>query len=262
MAKGTSPPVCLDCGVPLVHVPGRQGAWPKRCSGCRVISNRRREAQRVRPSKRKPPEPPRTCLDCPALVYKALASWPLRCPECKKMHVNAQRRARKAQRRELDRTLHPTRPCDDCGVETPRGAYWTKVHRCPPCRASHLASGARRRREEGSEAFLAAEARWRAKNPDKLRSKNWRKRALRREATIEEFDHREVFERDKWRCQVCRHKISPKTKWPHPRSASLDHIIPLSERGPHSRANTRLVCFACNVSRGNRGGNEQLMLIG
>ena len=35
-------------------------------------------------------------------------------------------------------------------------------------------------------------------------------------------------------------------------SVSLDHIVPLSLLGPHSRANTRAAHLSCNVARGNR----------
>jgi 5-methylcytosine-specific restriction endonuclease McrA len=45
-------------------------------------------------------------------------------------------------------------------------------------------------------------------------------------------------------------------------SASIDHLIPLSQGGGHVRANLRAAHRVCNVNRGIRGGNEQLMLIG
>jgi len=74
----------------------------------------------------------------------------------------------------------------------------------------------------------------------------------------------EIFERDGWRCGLCGHKVNPQVKYPHPRSASLDHIVPLSKGGDHARANTQLACLVCNISKqANVGGNgEQLRLIG
>jgi 5-methylcytosine-specific restriction endonuclease McrA len=46
-------------------------------------------------------------------------------------------------------------------------------------------------------------------------------------------------------------------------SASLDHIIPISkDPDGHRRANVRLAHLRCNIKRGNRVGDEQLMLIG
>ena len=46
------------------------------------------------------------------------------------------------------------------------------------------------------------------------------------------------------------------------RGSSIDHIIPRSQDGPDTLANLRLTCWGCNRDRGNRGGNEQLALIG
>lgn len=51
-------------------------------------------------------------------------------------------------------------------------------------------------------------------------------------------------------------------QYPHPMSPSLDHIEPLSLGGAHDPANVRLAHLKCNNDRSNRGGNEQLMLVG
>lgn len=72
----------------------------------------------------------------------------------------------------------------------------------------------------------------------------------------------EIFKRDAWRCHICRRKIRQTTKWPHPRSASLDHLVPITRGGLHEPANVATACLGCNSSKGNRGGNEQLLLIG
>lgn len=64
-----------------------------------------------------------------------------------------------------------------------------------------------------------------------------------------------VFERDGWRCQLCRGKVlrrarrSKQTGRLHPRTASLDHIIPMSKGGPHCEANVQCACLACNVRK-------------
>jgi 5-methylcytosine-specific restriction endonuclease McrA len=44
--------------------------------------------------------------------------------------------------------------------------------------------------------------------------------------------------------------------------ASVDHIMPRSLGGGNEMANLRLLTWKCNNRRGNRGGNEQLALIG
>lgn len=68
--------------------------------------------------------------------------------------------------------------------------------------------------------------------------------------------------RDGWICQLCHRRISKRLRHPHPLSASLDHVIPLSRGGRHCASNVQAAHLGCNVSKGNRGGNEQLMLIG
>lgn len=73
---------------------------------------------------------------------------------------------------------------------------------------------------------------------------------------------RDIFARDKWRCHICRRKLSPNRAHPHPRSATLDHLVPLSKGGGHVPENVATACLYCNVSKSNRGGNEQLLLIG
>lgn len=64
-----------------------------------------------------------------------------------------------------------------------------------------------------------------------------------------------VFRRDGWRCQLCGHKVLKKakrnrhTRRLHPRTASLDHIIPMSKGGPHCEANVQCACLRCNVRK-------------
>ena len=71
-----------------------------------------------------------------------------------------------------------------------------------------------------------------------------------------------VFERDKWTCQLCGKRVNRKATAPHPHAPTLDHVIPLSEGGEHTETNAQLAHFRCNTRKGNRGGGEQLALIG
>ncbi|QXC61616.1 HNH endonuclease [Aquihabitans sp. G128] len=71
-------------------------------------------------------------------------------------------------------------------------------------------------------------------------------------ATIERFDPLEIFERDEWICQLCDEPVDRALKHPDPLGASLDHVLPLAAGGGHSRANTQLAHWICNVRKGAR----------
>lgn len=94
------------------------------------------------------------------------------------------------------------------------------------------------------------------------RAKTQRRRAATRGADVEVVHTDVVGDRDGWRCGICRRRVDRTKVYPHPRSPSLDHIVPLSEHGEHSYANTRISHLACNRKRSNRGGGEQLALLG
>lgn len=79
----------------------------------------------------------------------------------------------------------------------------------------------------------------------------------------ERIDIRYLCERDKWRCGICHKPVKRKSKHKRdPLGPSIDHIIPLTKGGSHTTANTQLAHLRCNLSKGNRGGHEQLMLFG
>ena len=88
-------------------------------------------------------------------------------------------------------------------------------------------------------------------------------RALKAGATVEKFTPQEVFDRDRYICQSCGIKTRPDYKNQyHPKYPNLDHIIPLSVGGDHSKKNTQCLCYKCNLEKGNRHANDQMLLIG
>lgn len=98
----------------------------------------------------------------------------------------------------------------------------------------------------------------------KIQAATVRKRARRRAAVVEEFDPVEIFERDRWICKFCKKRVSKKLKAPHPKSATLDHMIPISLGGKHERANVQLMHYGCNSAKHTRclPQGEQLLLFG
>jgi 5-methylcytosine-specific restriction endonuclease McrA len=98
---------------------------------------------------------------------------------------------------------------------------------------------------------------------DKRRDNYHRRRALKKAtSTGEPVLFAEIAERDRWRCSLCKKAVNPAVKWPDPKSPSLDHVVPLSKGGAHDPSNVALAHLGCNTAKNNRGGGEQLMLIG
>lgn len=88
-------------------------------------------------------------------------------------------------------------------------------------------------------------------------------RARRRAAEIEgeDFDPMEIFERDGWRCGICKRRVGRTLTYPHPRSASLDHIVPVVDGGEHVRSNVQCAHLECNLRKRHLGPG-QLLLVG
>jgi endogenous inhibitor of DNA gyrase (YacG/DUF329 family) len=130
------------------------------------------------------------------------------------------------------------RSCEGCNVDLP--AWARGFHRfCDRCAQERIRACTRRRvhrRRVVTEGFDGG--------------------------TFERFADREIFDRDKWRCGLCRKRVSRRLQWPHPLSASLDHMVPIFEGGRHLRTNVQLAHLTCNLRKRERGGGEQLMLIG
>lgn len=78
----------------------------------------------------------------------------------------------------------------------------------------------------------------------------------------ESFDPRKIFERDGWRCGICSKRVGRSYKWPHDRSATLDHIVPLARGGEHTRANVQLAHWECNWRKRDALEETQLLMFG
>ncbi|MGH8950184.1 MAG: HNH endonuclease [Acidimicrobiia bacterium] len=71
--------------------------------------------------------------------------------------------------------------------------------------------------------------------------------------------------RDGRRCAICRRRVDlslPSRPRGHDMGPSIDHVIPRSQGGSDDLANLRLTHWKCNRARQNRGGGEQLRLVG
>ena len=72
-----------------------------------------------------------------------------------------------------------------------------------------------------------------------------------------------IYERDRWRCQLCGGRVGRYERDPqHDRAPSLDHIVPRSQGGTDDDANLQLAHRECNGMKGTAAANEQLRLVG
>lgn len=134
-------------------------------------------------------------------------------------------------------------PCSDCGRER---SFRKKL--CDICRAERLAH---------AQAKLVA---YRHANRKATKAAD---RARRRGArTTERFDPAEIFQRDGYRCQLCGERLLMGQAAPHPKSPSIDHIVPIACGGMHERSNSQAAHLLCNSLKGARGGPSQLRLMG
>jgi hypothetical protein len=85
-------------------------------------------------------------------------------------------------------------------------------------------------------------------------------RAGRYGVLYEAVDPLVIYERDRWRCQLCGRKTRRKAG--KPTSATLDHIVPMARGGGHIAVNLQCACARCNGQKGAGAANDQLRLIG
>ncbi len=89
-----------------------------------------------------------------------------------------------------------------------------------------------------------------------------RRRARRNGGKVERFTKEQVFDRDKWRCQICGIDTPKELKGSFFHSApELDHIVPLSRGGDHTKENSRCACRSCNQFKSNKTDAEMLSLL-
>jgi 5-methylcytosine-specific restriction endonuclease McrA len=112
-------------------------------------------------------------------------------------------------------------------------------------RAAKITYATVRNQSHRDEANAAVRA-WRVRHPDKAVEYEGRRRARKRGNGWEPVDVLAVFDRDGWRCHLCGRKVKPT-------EASIDHLIPIADGGPHSYANVATAHLSCNIRRGRRG---------
>ena len=85
-------------------------------------------------------------------------------------------------------------------------------------------------------------------------ARNLAYRARRYGAKSDKIKREDVFEACNWVCQICGKPVDKEIKYPNPLSASIDHIVPLSKGGTHTKDNVQLAHFLCNSRKGAKVG--------
>jgi hypothetical protein len=88
-----------------------------------------------------------------------------------------------------------------------------------------------------------------------------RRRARERGAFVEDVDVMVLCEQQNRECWLCGGKIRLDKKSPHPKSLSIDHLIPFSLGGEHSYRNCAAAHLGCNSRKQANAMNEQLKLV-
>lgn len=145
----------------------------------------------------------------------------------------------------------------------------TVVRTCesPECRSSFSTKASGRARycskscmwREKHKRQAAAGTRTKKRTPAQWKAKNHKRRAAKYGVGYEPFADAEIFDRDGWVCGICGRRVKPSRHHRDQDGPSIDHIIPLSAGGTHSRTNVRLTHLRCNVRR-SAGGFAQLRL--
>jgi hypothetical protein len=259
---------CLDCGTPLIkrHSP--------RCPDCRKVHRRELERERDRRSGRHRGREP--------------GNWTRPCGFCDRRFTDKTARKYCSDACRLaaslvrgDRMYGPTRreapilaSCEFCGVSmtmnqaknrrhcsercrhTSAGRYPTECAiRCGVCRRCGVTYCCL---PSVAEGFCSARCN---RRQQKSREK-YRRRARLRTVTTENFTLREIAERDNWRCHLCGDKVPDREYAALDKDPTIDHLIPVSKGGEHTRANVALAHNRCNWERSDADVGFQLRLVG
>jgi hypothetical protein len=237
--------VCLCCGVTFNRKIYKSGAYSKQTKYC--TRECAFKARRLR-------------LECtkdtmrPGGLVKRLADWffgwgedqwprVFACQGCGK-HCKDRDRDSPEPRKKCYACLSAKEPrnCLSCGVtiDTP---FRRRCGGCAAVRSSLSKRECRRRRKRIHGNFCTH-----------------RKRCRKAGVPYTPVSRRKIFDRDKWKCRLCGCRLLNSftrilgTRSVHPRSPTLDHVIPLA-MGPgvcpgHIESNLQAACWECNTKRG------------
>lgn len=205
----------------------------KRCKDCHKARAKAHYHDHVKPPRVRNAWNPKPCKDC-GKVFDPEAALQLYCSDtCR----------RRTQKRKQNPGYQP-RPADWGRRAEIRPGWQCIISACTVCMAmftpahpSHLTCSEECKKENIQR---------------RMKLKSDLRRARMHGVEYEPIDREKVFERDEWNCGLCGESIDPELKYPDRMSASVDHVIPVSEGGSHTMGNVHAAHWICNVRRGVR----------
>lgn len=260
--------VCEGCGVTYQNIDPKHQFCSAKCANKYHGDNRKRHYK---------------CNNCGMVFIPSQSSYKTFCSrDCFFTHLKKRSevtKQRKKQERELRRT-HTCKICgkqykgqsssycsDECRKEVARQkqrereqlVHPPKIIRCIECGQEFKVEYPDKRRLFCSPRCNDRHVQ--RLHPEIKRDQNHRRRIAKRGLVSEKVKSLQVYERDRWICGICHKRVNSKLSFPHPMSASLDHILPLSHGGHHTYVNCQLAHFICNSLKSDIG-SSQLKLFG
>lgn len=213
---------CGKCGH-LIQVAGNR----RYCTNCAIAVRKDRDRAKRKPKRepkleRKPYQlkqvTARGCADCGVQFLPKMAH---------QKHCSAKCRNKVSNRKgQMERRNSEPRPCAFCGKAfTPEYGSLRRGYCTTECRDE-----AKRKVRSGS---------------------SHRRRAMKHGCKYEPVSKLKVFERDGWKCYLCRCETPRHLSGTMESNApELEHVVPLSAGGAHSYSNTRCACRRCNRTKG------------
>jgi len=138
---------------------------------------------------------------------------------------------------------------------------------CSHCGCSTIAKGHRGSKRRVCKACREKSEREVIRRHRLKYGKNHRSRARHHGVKYVSFPLRTIYERDGYRCQICKKRVFQKARYRktdgkiHPMSPTIDHIVPMSRGGNHEPDNCQTACFLCNSRKSDLGGGQLRLAI-
>lgn len=182
--------------------------------------------------------------------------------KAKRREYGARKRAEKVAQMKADGTY---KYCAHCGGDMNQSSTYCMEPTCREVAAeaerqrtnAYMRDFLRRYQDEHGHAYSRKyrgrdynkNYNYRERHPDRAKHYDHVRRARMANCERESFPDSLIFERDEWVCGICSEPVDRSLKYPDPKSASLDHIVPLSKGGGHTMDNVQLAHFGCNCRK-------------